>query len=104
MRLSNRRASNVWLEQLQSNKTHCEISCIHVAKLLTHSRKIKKYENKLVLFFKENMCNIGPKYVVSERKESTGKKHQNSKFKEENSSRFYSWRLQWAVVEKKIVL
>ena len=49
---------------------------------------------------KNYICNIGPKYVVSERKEFAEKKHSNSKFKEENSSHFYSCGLQRVVVRK----
>ena len=51
---------------------------------------------------KFSLCNIGPKYVVSERKEFAEKKHSNSKFKEENSSRFYSCGLQQVVVRKRL--
>ena len=46
-------------------------------------------------------CNIGPKYLVSERKESARMKHSKLKIKEENSSRFNSWGLQRVVVKKK---
>ena len=53
------------------------------------------------------LCSIGPKNVVSKRNEFAKKKKkkkkkttQNLNFKEENSCRFYSWRLQRTVVKK----
>ena len=46
---------------------------------------------------------IGPENVVSKKRNSLKRNNQNLNFKEENTSRFYSWGLQRIVVKKKFV-
>ena len=56
-------------------------------------------QRKSIQWFK---CSIGPKYVVSKEMSSQKRNTQNLILKEENSSRFYSWGLQWTVVKKSL--